>query len=220
MSPPEPEVHSVATTTHGRVLVRRAARPRGVIAGFHGYLENAAIQLARLESIPGAARWTLVSVQGLHRVYRGRSQDVVAGWMTTQDRDDMIADNVAYVAAALRAAQAAPDTPVVYAGFSQGVATAFRAAVRIGDSAGVIAVGGDVPPELLTDASAAFPPTLIARGDQDEWYTQAKHDADVTALRARGVDVVPLVYAGGHEWTGAVSAAAATWLEGRSPIPH
>jgi len=52
----EADVYSIAATTHGRVLVRRAAAPRRILAGFHGYLENAAIQLARLESIPGADR--------------------------------------------------------------------------------------------------------------------------------------------------------------------
>src|SRR5262249_2253174 len=79
-----PELHSIAATTHGRVLVRpaRGATSRGVLAGFHGYSETAAIQLARLEAIPGAAAWTLVSVQALHRFYRGRAQEVGASWMT------------------------------------------------------------------------------------------------------------------------------------------
>lgn len=210
----EAVVHSIPTTTHGRVLVRRADAPRGIIAGFHGYLENAAIQLARLESIPGANRWTLVSVQGLHRVYRGRSPEVVASWMTSQDRDDMIADNIAYVAAALKAVTGGAAVPVVYAGFSQGVAVAFRAAVKIGGAAGIIAAGGDVPPELLADAWATFPRALLARGRGDEWYTQAKHDADVTALRTRGAIVLPFVYTGGHEWTSEVSSAAGGWLGG------
>jgi predicted esterase len=209
----DPEVLSIAATTHGRVLVRRAAAPRGILAGFHGYLENAAIQLARLESIPGADQWTLVSVQGLHRVYRGRTSDVVASWMTSQDREDMIADNVAYVAAALNAVTGGASGPVVYGGFSQGVAVAFRAAVRLGGAAGIVAVGGDVPPELLADESAAFPAALLVRGEKDAWYTPVKHDADVAALRARGVSVESVVHGDGHEWTADVSAAAAGWLE-------
>jgi predicted esterase len=208
----EADVYSIAATTHGRVLVRRAAAPRRILAGFHGYLENAAIQLARLESIPGADRWTLVSVQALHRVYRGRTSEVVASWMTSQDRDDMMADNVAYVASALNAATAGAAAPVVYAGFSQGVAMAFRAAVRLG-GAGVIAVGGDVPPELLGDASATFPPVLVVRGERDDWYTPVKLDADLAALRARGASVQSVVHGGGHEWNGEVSAAAARFVD-------
>lgn len=55
------ELHSVPTMTHGRVLVRpaRASAARGVLVGFHGYGETAAIQMQRLQAIPGALSWTL-----------------------------------------------------------------------------------------------------------------------------------------------------------------
>src|SRR5215204_439337 len=91
--------HSIETPTHGRVLVRRArSHPAaGVLVGFHGYMENASIQMPRLIDIPGADNWTLVSVQALHRFYKGRSQEVVAGWMTREDRLDAIGDNIRYV---------------------------------------------------------------------------------------------------------------------------
>jgi predicted esterase len=209
-----PDILAVAAQTHGRVLVRRAAQPRGILAGFHGYLESAAIQMARLESIPGVETWTLVSVQALNRVYRGRTPDVVASWMTKQDREIAIADNIAYVTAAVRAVRRDASTPIVYAGFSQGGQMACRAAVR-GDSpaAGIIMVGSDVPPELLADPAARFPPLLLVRGTGDAWYTQAKYDADVAALRARGAGVEAIVVSGGHEWTADVSAAAARFID-------
>jgi predicted esterase len=212
------EVHSVAATTHGRVLVRRArVRPvRGVLAGFHGYTETAAIQIARLEHTSHDGAWTLLSVQGLHRFYRGRTQEVGSSWMTKEDRETAIADNLAYVASAVRLV-ADDAAGIVYAGFSQGVAMAFRAAVLghrdLRPALGVIAVGGDVPPELLADPGLKFPPIFLARGTRDEWYTAAKFDADVAALRARGVAVEPFVYDGPHDWTPAVSAAAGAWLE-------
>jgi len=207
------DIQAVAARTHGRVLVRRAVRPRGVIAGFHGYLESAATQMARLESIPGADRWTLVSVQALNRVYRGRSQDVVAGWMTRQDRDLAIADNIEYAASAVRVAAADAGARVIYAGFSQGGQMAFRAAAAGGAAAaGIVCVGSDVPPELLQAPAASVPPVLLARGEKDTWLTQAKHDADVAALTARGVSVTPVVYPGPHDWTAEVSAAVGRWL--------
>ncbi len=211
----DPEVVSVPVTTHGRVLLRRAQAQssRGILAGFHGYMENAEIQLARLEQIPGSAAWTLVSIQALHRFYRGRSQEVVASWMTRQDREAAIADNVEYVNAAIATVDEAGLLPIVYIGFSQGVAMAFRSAVHAARrAAGVMAVGGDVPPELLADASASFPRVLLARGTTDEWYTAAKLAGDVAALRQRGVEVEELTYQAGHEWTEAVAQAAAAWL--------
>jgi predicted esterase len=210
----------VPTTTHGRVLVRRpAGNAVGLLAGFHGYAEDAAAQLERLVAIPGTDRWLVVSVQALHRFYRGRSQDVVAGWMTHQDRDVAILDNLAYVDAAIQRALedvATPATvPIVYAGFSQGVAMAFRAGLRGRQpTAGVIAVGGDVPPELREDPHARFPRTLLIRGTGDDWYTAAKLDADVAAIEARGGQVKSFVFDGGHEWTAAVSAVAGEFLSG------
>jgi predicted esterase len=204
----------VPAATHGRMLLREAARPRGLLVGFHGYAEDAEAQMARLQSIPGTEDWTLVSIQGLHRFYRGRSEQVVSGWMVRQDRETMIADNIAYVDTALSALS--PDgVPIVFAGFSQGVAMAFRAAVRgVRPAAGVIAAGGDVPPELLADESARFPSVLLMRGSREDWYTEDKLRSDVAALEARGVRVTAVTYDGGHDWTGDVSAAAGRFLSG------
>lgn len=203
---------SIETPAHGRVLVRDVAQPSAVVVGFHGYTENAAIQMARLEALPGSERWTLVSVQGLHRFYRGRSEEVIASWMTRQDRDEMIADNIEYASRAVESA-APGDVPLITTGFSQGVAMAFRAALRgRRAAAGVAAVGGDVPPELLADPGAAFPATLLARGERDDWYTATKMDADVAALMARGVAPETLVYPGAHEWTPDVAAAISRFV--------
>lgn len=210
------DVRLIPAVTHGRVLVRaaRAAAARGVLVGFHGYMENAAIQMTRLESVPGASAWTLVSVQGLHRFYRGRTEEVVACWMTREDRDAAIADNLAYVAAVLDEVPHDQSTRIVYAGFSQGVAMAFRAGILGRDRAsGIIAVGADVPPELLADSARSFPRLLFARGERDEWFTQSKFDADLAALNARGVTHRPLVYDGAHDWNAEVARAAGEFLD-------
>jgi predicted esterase len=209
------EVHLISTRTHGRVLIRgaRAAAALGLLVGFHGYMESAAIQMERLTAIPGASAWTLVSVQALHRFYRGRTEEVVASWMTRQDREAAIADNIEYIDTALEVVPRDAATRIVYAGFSQGVPMAFRAALagRL-PAAGVIAIGGDVPPELLEDAALRFPPVLMARGERDDWFTQAKFDADVAAVATRSVRVQPLVFDGTHEWNDAVATAAAEFL--------
>ena len=203
---------SIATTTHGRVLVREAANPAAVLVGFHGYMENAEIQMERLATLPGSERWTLISVQGLHRFYKGRSQDVIAGWMTRQDRDDMIADNIGYADRAMEVA-APPGVPLFTAGFSQGVAVAFRAGVRGRRPVrGIIAVGGDVPPELLADPSVQFPAVLLARGESDEWYTTEKLDADVAGLSARGTQPLVFLHPGGHDWTADVADTAGRFV--------
>ena len=100
---------NIATTTHGRYLLLPASTPApaGLIVGFHGYAEGAESQLERLRAIPGADRWTLVSVQGLHRFYQRRTNEVIASWMTRQDRELAIADNLAYVDGVVDAASRA-----------------------------------------------------------------------------------------------------------------
>lgn len=211
-----PDVRHLATSIHGRVLIEPAASPAGVLLGFHGYMESAEAQLARLQAIHGSDRCTLVSVQALHRFYRGRSQDVVASWMTRQDRELTIDDNIRYVDAVVADLRRTPEwrgLPVVCVGFSQGGAMAFRAGVRGAFGArGIVCVGADVPPELLADAGAAFPRVLLARGARDEWLTAEAFAADVAALKARGVAVASLVYDAAHEWTSEVADAAGAFV--------
>ena len=216
-------VLSVKTAVHGRVLVRPAADPAAVVVGFHGYAEDAATQLERLTAMPGAAEWTCVAVQGLHRFYRGRTQDTVAGWMTRQDRELAIADNVAYVDRVIeQITQTFPESmpprhgrvPLVYVGFSQGVAMAFRAGLRGRVPAdAIVGVGGDVPPELFEDTAVSFPRVLLIRGDRDEWYTAAKLQNDEAGLATRSVSVQGLTVEARHEWTPEISGVIARFLQ-------
>ncbi len=209
---------TIAVTTHGRYLIDRPSAIHEnvpVLVGFHGYAEDAALHLERLRSIPGADRWMVVSVQGLHCFYRGRSTDVVASWMTRQNRDLMIADNLKYAAAVVDEIKrdAIAGSTLVFAGFSQGVAMAFRAAAAGKHPVnGVIALGGDVPPELGAEALGRIPEALIGRGDRDEWYTPQKLSDDDVRLRGAGANVVVATFDGGHEWTADFSRVAAGFL--------
>src|SRR5919197_2801441 len=90
---------TIAATVHGRYIVAPPvmADSAPILVGFHGYAEAAEHQLERLRAISGADDWLIVSVQGLNRFYQRRTNDVIAGWMTRQDRELAIADNRAYV---------------------------------------------------------------------------------------------------------------------------
>jgi predicted esterase len=209
---------AISVTSHGRYLVEPPGTPgpAAVLVGFHGYAEPAEAALERLVAIAPARDWLIVAVQALHRFYRGRSQDVVASWMTSQDRELAIADNIQYVHVVVDAI--GREWPVsdrlVFAGFSQGVAMAFRAASTSRVPASVIACGGDVPPEV-DPAPARMRAVLLGRGKGDDWYTQEKMDADVTRLNAAGIDVRHLVFDGGHEWAPPFVEAATAFLGGQ-----
>ncbi len=221
-----PQVLTPATTTHGRVLVEDAAdsaSTRGTLVVFHGYGQSADDMLDEVRRIPGAGEWTIVSVQALSRFYTRDNQRVIASWMTRQDRDLAIADNVAYVDDVLmRITPGASDRGtsgrsdrVVFLGFSQGVAMAFRAALLgAPEPAGIVALAGDIPPELKEDGavSRAWPPVFLATGTRDTWLTPARLAEDAAFLESRRLPHETLVFDGGHEWTNAFREAAGTWL--------
>jgi predicted esterase len=146
----------------------------------------------------------------------GDSQEVVASWMTRQDRELAIADNLAYVASVVDAEWIARQGTggVVFSGFSQGVAMAFRAAAastrRV---AGVIAVGGDVPPELDRAALSTLGRALVCRGARDKWYSAETFAQDQARLRDARVAVTPHEYDGAHEWSAPVLHAASAFLQ-------
>ena len=72
---------------------------------------------------------------------------------------------------------------MVVVGFSQGAAQAYRVALAAGPAcAGVVVLGGDVPPDVAARAEQ-LPPVLIGRGSRDPWYSADALAADVATLR-------------------------------------
>ena len=202
---PQAVVHTIDANVLGRYLVvsPKAEKHAPLLVGFHGYGENADQHLEALGKIPGVERWNLASVQALHRFYKRRSNEVVGSWMTNQDRDQAISDNIAYVRKVVAALRATTDheTPLVYVGFSQGVAMAYRAALCCGHRcAGLLILAGDIPPELKTKSPELFPPILLGCGRSDPWYTANKLDADLTFLRSKQIAFETVLFDGGHEW--------------------
>ena len=215
-------VHSIAAQVHGRYLVERPEGdgPFPVLVGFHGYAERAEHMLEVLQRIRGDRRWLLVSVQALNRFYT-RSQEVVGSWMTREDRELAIADNVAYVAGVVaKIRRVYPTTPeVVYVGFSQGVAMAYRALAAAADQssntgapAGGIMLAGDIPPDVIPKLGS-LPALLIGRGTTDDWYTESKAAADLASFEAAGVSPQVQVFEGGHVWNDTFIDAAGRFLE-------
>jgi predicted esterase len=208
---------TIETGVHGRYLVRvpRAPGPSPALFSFHGYGEDAATNLNAVERIPGVEDWLVVAVQALHPFYT-KNERVVASWMTRQDRELAIADNVRYVRAVVGVVEREHHvTAMVLVGFSQGVAMAYRAAAHM-RAAAVIALAGDVPPDVTSAPDSpdrpVLPRVLIGRGTSDAWYTEEKMAADAVRLKTLAGDVETCVFAGGHEWTDAFAETAGAFL--------
>lgn len=211
--------HTIATTIHGLYLlaIPEGPGPHPLLVGFHGYGENAEAHLAALRAIPGSEYWLLCSVQALHQFYDRKTGAVIGSWMTKQDRELAIADNVAYVRAVIQALRQEFPTleTLVYVGFSQGVAMAYRAAAFAGIPAqGLIALAGDVPADVLATGMMGFPELLIGTGDKDEWYTPARLAEDQAKLEKNSIRPNTVIFEGGHEWTDAFRNRAGEFLLG------
>jgi predicted esterase len=176
--------------------------------------------------------WILVSVQALNRFYTRGDRDIVASWMTREDRELAIADNVRYIRAVVDVVRSTEhvDRLLVYAGFSQGAGMAYRAATRSLRAAdlesvhsqksdpplsGLIILAGDIPPDVAPSASR-LPRVLIGRGRADMWYTREREEKDVALLRDAGVPVETVTLEGGHEWTDEFAARAGAFLDALS----
>jgi len=186
---------------------------RATLVGFHGYQENAEINLEALRKIASGRSVGLVSIQGLHRFYT-RANEVVGSWMTKEDRELAIADNIAYVARVLSAVsdEFGITRPLIYAGFSQGVAMAYRTATLVQRPCdGIIALAGDVPPDVAPLA-ASLPSVLLGRGTEDKWYNAEKAAADLAVLTP-ATTVVEHVFEGGHEWGAGFISRAGQFID-------
>jgi predicted esterase len=211
-------IHQIAVTTHGHYLVEPSEPAPGLplLVGFHGYAETAELHMERLRAIPLARPWRLCAVQGLHSFYRKRGAEVVASWMTRFDRELMIQDNLRYVGQVVGALREefGSESPLVYAGFSQGAAMAYRAAQRAGHRCqGVLVLGGDLPPDVAAGELSSLPRVLIGRGARDEWYSEEKLRLDLERLEAAGVAVEACRFDAGHEWSADFVRAAGELLD-------
>ncbi len=224
-------VLSIPTTIHGRVLfqdaaafapevLRRAVSTSGaLIVAFHGYGESGDDALAAVRSIAGSEAWAIAAPQALHRFYTRDQQKVVGSWMTRQDRELAIADNVGYVDRVIAAVRdtagnddAGTPGPVCFIGFSQGASMAYRAALMGSHRpAGIVALGGDIPPEVKTAPANAWPPVLIGAGMRDDWFN-GRVDSDLAHLRTLGVAHDVVRFDGGHEWTDEFRDAVSEFL--------
>ena len=211
-----PLVRHAAATVHGRYLVQpaRSAGAARWLVGFHGYGQSAAPFLPGLAAAARSGEWLVASVQALHPFYT-RADEVVANWMTREDRELAIPDNIGYVDAVCDALEGefGPPRTLVFAGFSQGVAMAWRAALMGRRRAtALFSVGGDLPPGLRSGGRRPWPRLALLTGEQDEWYTPSRLASDAALLRGAGAEPRPHVFAGGHEWGEPVIGALAGLL--------
>lgn len=178
----------------------------------HGY-RQAARRFARRFEVLDAPERIVVVPEALSRFYvdpspgrHGPEHRVGASWMTREDRDNEIADYVAYLDALATevATSAAPAVRRrVVLGFSQGAHTASRWAV-LGHTIvhELVLWGAGLATDLTREALAAGLEGVhvtFVRGARDKFRDRREEEAQEAMLKELGVSSRVLVHAGEHE---------------------
>lgn len=169
----------------------------------HGYG-----QLARffLRPFTGLETGKLIAApEGLSRYYTDAEHSRVgATWMTREDRDHEIADQVNYLDRLVEHLRSLcpPGIPVSVLGFSQGVATACRWAMQ-GETTfeRIVLWGGTLPPELeAADMRRRWKEStvVLVHGEKDTVVNDAAHSRNEARLRESGVRFHTVQFEGGH----------------------
>ena len=215
-------VANARTFEHRHITVPRTAR-YAIMGSFdaaltevwivcHGHGQLAARFLSRFIALEREDR-LFVAPEGLSRYYLGAQNavhrpdsPVGATWMTREDRDAEIEDQINYLDRVHDEIFSRVDRKAVrlwVLGFSQGVATVARWLARGRVTADrPVLWAGMIPPEL--DASggralSARAPVTIVVGDTDEFATPKVVAAQEAKLRELGVPYKKIAFEGGHD---------------------
>lgn len=175
---------------------------KGCLFGLHGYAQAALPFLQEL--IPAVPNdWEIITPEGLSRFYRkGTFGDVVASWMTKEDRIHEIEDHCRFLEQLHEVAvQQAPAVPLRVLGFSQGVATAWRwlctGNVKVER---LILWAGRIPTDTRWPDVERRPslPVQVVAGDQDEWVNEGILQENLEWLNQQGIPAEAVYFRGGH----------------------
>jgi len=209
---PSPQAHhlSVSRTARYYTLGDAGAHVSEVWIVCHGYGQLARAFLASFERVASPTR-LLVAPEALSRFYVDRPVPpneqpprVGAAWMTREDRDHEIADQVAYLDAlhdlVRPAAPAAVRLRVL--GFSQGVATVARwLALGRARADELILWAGAFPPDVeLTGFARRLGPAsvVLVAGARDELASWTAADSQLQRFTDAGVSARLVAFEGGH----------------------
>jgi predicted esterase len=188
----------------------------------HGYGQLAASFIEPF--VPLARPWRrIVAPEGLSRFYLERSRvgvntdaKVGATWMTREDRDHEMADQLTYLGAVhdlVRPTPAAGGVRLRVLGFSQGVATVVRWLARGRVRADeVILWAGSFPPDVDVAAFAerlAGARVVLAVGKRDELAPWAAADVTLGRFLDAGIAARLVSFEGGHRLDNATLIAIA-----------
>ncbi len=193
----------ISHTVYYSVQVPEQMGPHPLLIVLHGFGQVARQFIKVFE--PLAQKGILVAApQGAHQFYTHLKKGQVGfSWLTRYERDQSVSDFVAYMEQFYKLLQETCEVDsqrVFMLGFSQGVSMAYRTWAHSSlPVRGVIACGGDLPPDIV-EKLQGLPPIqiLLVHGRQDEDVSPEKAQEAIKHLRARGLKPKLFDFEGGH----------------------
>lgn len=195
-------LHHIATTktarvhTHGHL--HSGTKFIWLVAHGYGFLSEYFIK--KLEVLPPEEHFVIVP-EALNRFYlNGLSGRVGASWMTTEDRDQEIADYISYLDKVYETFILHSNAKIIALGFSQGGATIGRWAMKTTKRLNnIVFWGASIPAECLeqVDRLNELHPYLLV-GDMDEFISEEKRNEVIQSLINQNVIFSHIFYKGGH----------------------
>lgn len=193
--------HQLQVTKNARYNRLGKPEARHLIYVLHGYAQLSTYFIQKFEDIANLG-YCVIAPEGLHRFYlKGASGRVGASWMTKEDRESDIQDNMAYLNQLhLEISSNQHYETVTVLGFSQGGATAAR---WLGSSpftfTKLILWACIFPPDMEKDLKIKQPnlKTFFVIGDQDEFF-QGKEQDDMRNYYSE-MNFSVILYRGSHQ---------------------
>ena len=172
----------------------------------HGYGMHAGKFIRDFESLASPSL-RILAPEGLSRFYRrGFDGEVIASWMTREDRISEIADQRYYLDSLYDLVAQNSEGKVFVLGFSQGTATATR--WMAGNSrcfSGLVLWGGDFAPDVDGGING-IGRVICVVGNQDPFIPLPLFEEHCIALENKGYEVDRQIFEGSHEIPGTVLA--------------
>ena len=164
----------------------------------HGYGQLAEFFIRKFNDVP--EKYLVIAPEGMHRFYlNGTSGRVGASWMTKEDRESDIQDNLNWLNQLLNELKENKKfEKIILLGFSQGGATAARWYYSSENDFNHLILWASVfPPDLEKPEHSNNSKNYFVIGNQDEFYSTEQQNQEISFYRNLGFRT--LTFEGKHD---------------------
>ena len=155
----------------------------------HGYGQSAAYFIKNFEGL--SEKYLIIAPEAMHQFYlSGSSGRVGASWMTKEEREVAITDNLVYLENLRNhLVYELGNKPMIVLGFSQGGATAARWCAKLPDTVPMILWASVFPPDLAINTFPSATKHYFVLGKDDPYFKGEAYREALDFYRTHGFQV-------------------------------